>query len=339
MSRGLIISPSSSEIAVYGGRGLGSAPVFLAPPVNTVAPVVSGTATIGGELLTTNGTWTGKGLVYTYQWLRNGVAIGGATSFGYVQVALDIGRSITCRVTATNGAGSASADSNAILFTPAGQGGLQLDINPTIGVSLDGSSRVSGILDQSGAGRNYAQTDPTRRWNVSTLNGLTCLQHSGASMAYLTGPSLSALSAAHLFSVVQIDADPPASGNGGIWSFGSDPTATHYTFAGVIYDSFGSTVRKTTGDPGLSLTVPRLYETLSAPGEWTSRIDTALHYTTAANVVGWAATSYIGTDAANITATWQNGKNARILIYNPVRTVSQRADLYAYFKNTYGLSY
>jgi hypothetical protein len=40
------------------------------PPVNTVAPAVTGTATQGQTLTTDNGTWTNSPTGYTYQWQR-----------------------------------------------------------------------------------------------------------------------------------------------------------------------------------------------------------------------------------------------------------------------------
>ena len=83
-------------------------------PANTAAPAVTGTTTVGQTLTTTNGTWTGvPSPTFTYQWFRSpSSAIGGATSSSYVLVSADAGNTIYCRVTATNAAGSASADSN-----------------------------------------------------------------------------------------------------------------------------------------------------------------------------------------------------------------------------------
>jgi hypothetical protein len=83
-------------------------------PVNIVAPAVTGTATVGQTLSTTNGTWTGAPApTFSYQWQRNGVNISGATSSTYVLVNADAGNPVRCVVTATNVAGSASANSNA----------------------------------------------------------------------------------------------------------------------------------------------------------------------------------------------------------------------------------
>lgn len=84
-------------------------------PVNTVAPVISGTDIVGSVLTTTNGTWTGNATItFAYQWLRNGNTIASATSSTYTLVLADMGQLITCRVTGTNSFGNAAAVSNSI---------------------------------------------------------------------------------------------------------------------------------------------------------------------------------------------------------------------------------
>jgi hypothetical protein len=83
-------------------------------PVNTTAPVVSGTGTVGQTLSCTMGNWQYAPTAYAYQWLRNGGAIAGATASTRVLVAADSGASVSCRVTATNAAGSTPITSNAI---------------------------------------------------------------------------------------------------------------------------------------------------------------------------------------------------------------------------------
>ncbi len=91
--------------------------VLLTAPVNVSAPVVSGTASVGSVLTTTNGTWDNEPTSYTYQWKRNGSNILSATANTYTIVAEDVSQSITCTVTAINDAGSASATSNTITPT------------------------------------------------------------------------------------------------------------------------------------------------------------------------------------------------------------------------------
>ncbi len=92
-------------------------------PVNTVLPVISGTETQGQVLSVTNGTWTNTPLSYGYQWLRDGVAIGGATSSTYTLGLADVGTQVSCTVTATNGSGSGTATSLATGSIAASGGG------------------------------------------------------------------------------------------------------------------------------------------------------------------------------------------------------------------------
>jgi hypothetical protein len=90
-----------------------------AAPVNTVAPTISGTATIGQTLTSTTGTWTSDTGVtgYLYQWYRGATLITGATNNTYVLVLADVAFDITCRVAATDTDGtSAYVSSNAIFL-------------------------------------------------------------------------------------------------------------------------------------------------------------------------------------------------------------------------------
>jgi len=109
------IGPALPVYVVSGA--LSSGPV-VTPPVNTVLPAISGTPAPGQTLTTTDGTWTGTApIVYTYQWKRGGVNIGGATNNTYLLTASDPGTTITVTVTATNTGGSASATSAGVAIS------------------------------------------------------------------------------------------------------------------------------------------------------------------------------------------------------------------------------
>lgn len=87
------------------------------PPVNTVAPVISGTPRMGQTLTCDGGTWTGDPTpTLSYQWQIDGVDVGGATSSTWVITAAGLYGAITCLVTATNSdpGSPVSASSNAI---------------------------------------------------------------------------------------------------------------------------------------------------------------------------------------------------------------------------------
>jgi hypothetical protein len=145
-------------------------------PVNIVAPAVTGTATVGQTLSTTNGTWTGAPApTFAYQWQRNGVNIAGATNSTYVLVNADAGNPVRCVVTATNPLGAVSENSNAtanvaalvpgaptigtatatgattatVVFTaPASDGGATI----TSYTATSTPDSVTGTLSQAGSG-------------------------------------------------------------------------------------------------------------------------------------------------------------------------------------------
>jgi len=77
----------------------------------------AGLVSEGDTLTGDNGTWLNfaaggvAALNYTYRWLRDGVAIGGATTVTHLVVAGDVGKFLTFEVTATNIVGSAIATS------------------------------------------------------------------------------------------------------------------------------------------------------------------------------------------------------------------------------------
>ena len=93
---------------------------ILGVPANTVAPVASGTLTVGSTLSVTNGTWTNSPASYAYQWQRGGTNISAATASTYVTVTADGGTSVGCLVTATNSSGSASQASNTLAIAAGG---------------------------------------------------------------------------------------------------------------------------------------------------------------------------------------------------------------------------
>jgi hypothetical protein len=113
-------------------------------PVNIVAPAVTGTATVGQTLSTTDGTWTGAPApTFSYQWQRNSVDISGATSSTYLLVEADIGNPIRCVVTATNPLGAVSANSNAT----ANVAGIA-PVN-TVAPAISGSATIGSTLTTS----------------------------------------------------------------------------------------------------------------------------------------------------------------------------------------------
>jgi hypothetical protein len=111
----LSVTTTSRPVMGNGGGGGGAI-----PPSNTVAPVLSGTPTVGQTLSCSTGTWLGTlPITYTYQWRRGVSNISGATSSTYTLVQADASFAVTCIVTATNAAGSADSTSNSLTIVDA----------------------------------------------------------------------------------------------------------------------------------------------------------------------------------------------------------------------------
>jgi hypothetical protein len=109
-------SANAVEVAQESTSAAVDAALVPKAPVNTVAPVASGTPGAGQTLSCSTGSWTGIPTpTYAYAWLRDGVAIAGASGGTYAVQAADVGNGLTCRVTATNKNGSAAAVSNTLI--------------------------------------------------------------------------------------------------------------------------------------------------------------------------------------------------------------------------------
>ncbi|GAA1801588.1 hypothetical protein [Nesterenkonia flava] len=69
--------------------------------VTPVTPTVSGTVKVGSTLTAQPGTWSPSGTALTYQWLRDGKAIKGATKSTYKLGSADAGKKVSVKVTGT----------------------------------------------------------------------------------------------------------------------------------------------------------------------------------------------------------------------------------------------
>ncbi len=131
-----------NAVGSVGAEGdFGSVDGFLAPPVCTVQPVVTGSAALGSTLTTTDGTFVGTGLgAASRQWYRGtNTPISGQTASTYATASADYGLGVFCVVSRSNTAGSASGTSNAITVT------ATAPVNTVAGV-LSGDSAAGSTL-------------------------------------------------------------------------------------------------------------------------------------------------------------------------------------------------
>lgn len=110
------IDPVTGNIWQFqGARGMVNVATIPAPPVNTVAPVLSGTGVHGTALTVTAGTWNPTGTIGPYSWYSGANLVSQGNSFtSYTPAVSDIGNMITCVVTCSNQGGAPTATSNAI---------------------------------------------------------------------------------------------------------------------------------------------------------------------------------------------------------------------------------
>lgn len=141
------------NIAVNGTRTSGGT------PVHTVAPVISGTTTLGSTLTSTTGTWINSPTSYTFQWNRNGSPIPSATTSTYVLVSADSAAGITCVVTATNAFGSSSATSNIIT---ANTYAAPVNSSPPL---ISGTTTIGSVLTSTFGGWLNSPTSYAFQWN------------------------------------------------------------------------------------------------------------------------------------------------------------------------------
>lgn len=157
----------------------GVGPVIDLAPVLSVAPLASGTATVGQTISVTNGTWTNSPTSYSYQWLRNGSTISGATFTAYQPVSADNGAALSCAVTATNSGGSASGTSNGI--GPVGSISTGYDSSIGVGVDIDGFANLP-LRTAAAQGADLVTAAPTSHGaSITYTSGARTLSGTAAS--------------------------------------------------------------------------------------------------------------------------------------------------------------
>jgi surface antigen len=102
------LTKTSAATAKIAGRALTS----------VGAPSVSGTPKLGQTLRAQPGVWAPTPVVLGYQWLRNGVAIPGATASSYTVGNTDPGTSLTVTVTGSKSGYSSAAKTSAAVAVP-----------------------------------------------------------------------------------------------------------------------------------------------------------------------------------------------------------------------------
>lgn len=202
------------------------------------------------------------------------------------------------------------------------------DATDSADFTFSSGTLISQWDDLSGNANNWVQAtvtnQPTLTSGAVVFNGTD---------NFLGGPDFSALTAAEIFIVIQIDTEPPAADEQtGLWEMGSSNDNTHFPFTDSnIYDGFASSTRKSTGNPTEALTSYVIYNVISTSSEWTSNINGTQHFTTATNTVGWnTSEQFLGRGTNSPPTVFLDG-NVKFVIILPTKLSSaNRANMVSY---------
>jgi hypothetical protein len=154
---------------------------FPTTPAITAAPALTGTVVVGSALSCSQGSWAHEPTYLLYQWLRGGTVIAGQTGSTYTLQTADLGSSITCSVTAGNGAGAAIATSNAVavpkpIALAAGTATVKGNV-ATLRLTCTGAAACSGTLKLVARVRHGRRTTSvtvgTARFSIAVGNSAT----------------------------------------------------------------------------------------------------------------------------------------------------------------------
>ncbi|MFZ4585844.1 MAG: hypothetical protein ACOYNI_11535 [Acidimicrobiia bacterium] len=162
-----------------------TAVVLPKTPLNTVIPVVTGTARVGETLSTDDGTWTANP-TFAYQWVRCNAAgavctnIASATNNTYTLAAADLNARIRAVITATNAAAAVSASSSlTVLVLPA------LPANTALPTITGTAQRAKTLTASTGTWQN-APRSFAYRWQRCDSSGASCANiANGAAKTYV----------------------------------------------------------------------------------------------------------------------------------------------------------
>jgi surface protein len=167
--------------------------------------------------------------------------------------------------------------------------------------SLDsGSGYVTRWYDQSGNDRHATQITSSRQPQIIS-SGSVILENNKPSIRFdfnkktlLDAGDFSSLTEAESFLLIKSYMEGLSRND--FIDFGSSTSANHYPFNNIIYDDFGSTVRKQTGVPVQPVTQLNIYGVTTKPNLWQSRINLIPQFQTNSNTVGFRTNAQIGQD-------------------------------------------
>lgn len=220
-------------------------------------------------------------------------------------------------------------------FAPNELGGLQMWLKADAIVGLSDGEAISTWEDSATSNFDGTQSGGNRPiYKTGILNSLPIVRFDGTNDYFNIG-DFSGMSEGEIFVVLKIDTDPPAGDQTGMWSFNASDATAHYPWTdGNIYENFGTTARKTVGNPTPSLAGWRIYSIYSATNDYQAFIDGTSVFSTATNTTQFQSG---GTFGRSSSIRYLDGDVAEIILYRAKLSVDNRAKVIDYLRIKYNL--
>ena len=229
-------------------------------------------------------------------------------------------------------------------FTPHEVAGLKLWHKADSLAGLSDGDPVSTWADASGGGNDATGSGASRpSYRANVLAGGPVLRFDGADDRLALPNLLAGASAATAFFVCKVALDPPAlplRTGPPLGNFGSNGVVgDHYPYTdGVVYHDFGSTARKTVGDPAASLASWHVGVFRSAAGDWRAWLNGSLLFSTSTNTAGFGTAPLVGR-AEGTNGPYQfDGDLAEIVLYDAALSDDERKRVERYLGGKYGIA-
>ena len=199
---------------------------------------------------------------------------------------------------------------------------------------LPGSGAIATWDDASGNGRDATQTTEADKPIVTTsaLDGFSSATFDGTAQHFDLPSTTGLTTAQEVFIVIKVDVDPPAANpQTGLWLLGTANSLYPFT-NGLIFDSFGNTVRRASIDPGADLDVWRLYNVTSAANDWENRLDNVSIHTEGTNTVAGQASPKIGDVGGGVRL---DGQVVEFILYSAKLSSGDRTLVVDYFSTKF----
>jgi large repetitive protein len=200
-------------------------------------------------------------------------------------------------------------------------------------LGLTNGNPVTEFTDLSGLNNHGSGSVKATYRTGITVGGKGVADFSTSSF-YTYGNVMSGKTAGTVFVVMKRFNDPPAVDvDAGLWWWGTDAVddAVVPWTNGYIYDEWGTTARKSAGDPTPSFaTAFRTYCVSSESGNWTCRIDGTQQYTTATNTVGFRTAPLLGKNKNNRLF---KGYISAFIVYGRALSTAEKGQVETYLEN------